>query len=118
MGGVKIVVPYSDIDLRIALVGLGLRFDEKKADKKKSKFMAEIDKIDFPNSKKELNASVANHNGISIGQLISSLNYEALCNEYMQTKIKEAIKLFVGIYGVTEKEAWAGLALSLGLIEV
>jgi len=104
-------IPYSSWELRVALMNLSEdKFNKEKAEEMKDEFAF------LPKRKKDLNISVAEHHGISVEKLVDSPNYKILCREYEENIIYKFVKKLEEKFGITEKEAWAITAYSLGLL--
>lgn len=58
----------------------------------------------------------ADRNGITPAELASSPNRKQLIEEYEFAKLVEGKNAFQEILGVTDKQAWAGIAAAMGLI--
>ena len=102
----KISCPYSEFDLRCEVIGLEKRIEEH------AKEIEELIKA-TPQTKQELNAKAAADNGITVEQLLNSINYEILMNEARQSAAVDLIVKFREL-GFDDKEAWAFLAIGTG----
>lgn len=106
--------PYDKITLQIALITASKKFEEYE------KANGEGYKDEIVNSlateNKSLNIAVAEHNGITVDQLINSPNYQLLKTEYMNDlmlKFMSSLKLKINL---TDKEAWAILCIATGVL--
>ena len=108
----KIELPYSELDLMLAAHSI----DESKLTKEKEEELIEEIKKEFPKGVAERNKKIAEENGITVKDLIDSPNYKILCEEHEERVIKSVIQKIVKKFGITERQAWAGLALAKGVI--
>ena len=107
-------IPYNGWELRLALLGL----DEKKFDKDKMKEMKDvIESVLSKEEVKDLNKRIAEFHGISVEQLINSLNYKVLCSEFVESALRKVAETIMKKFDIAEKEAWALMALGLGLLD-
>jgi hypothetical protein len=117
-GGKKMEIPYMEIpydewELKIALLGL----DEKKFTNGKIKELSKELAGRIPSEKKDFNKKVAEHNGIGVKELIKSPNYKTLCQGYTMRIIRESVDLIAKKFDISERQAWALVAVGLGLID-
>ena len=106
--------PYDETTLKLALLGLDKKMEDEELTKKISIRLSEslpaYDKI-------ELNKKIAQYNGISVLDLINSPNYDTLKQEYYQNIINKAI-VILKEESFTDKEAWALITLSTGILKI
>lgn len=107
-------IPYSEIQLHTALIGLKKKLNEENQ-KKLEELTIEF-KVLLPDEKKSLNQTISQFHGISVEQLINSPNYSILCQEYKEHVLKKLAQSLKEKIGVTDEQAWALIALSIGLI--
>lgn len=93
--------PYSWWEMTSALGGI----TEEQA-KKMEKLGEETNKA-LPANKKEMNTKTAEFHGITVEQLISSPNYQMLCQEFAESLTTDFIKALQEKAGLTEVQAWA-----------
>ncbi len=98
----------------VALLSLK-NLDEDKFSKAMDQLEAEFD-MNVPKDKAGMNKRVAEENGITVGELINSPNYQTLLDEYRQTLIPRTIKRMAEVTGLTEIQCWALFAKSQDLI--
>lgn len=107
-------IPYDWWELRLALLGL----DEEKFDKDKMKEMNDTIESVLPKEEvKDLNKRIAEFHGISVEQLINSPNYKVLCSEFIENALRKVAGMVMKKFDIAEKEAWALIALGLGLLD-
>jgi len=109
-------IPYTDIEIKIALLRLGQRMDSKEFEDKLDAFTPEKVAPDLMD-KKALNKAIAESNGISVKDLINSPNYGTLKDEYTFGRIRDVIKLMESNLGLANDEAWAIMAAGIGLVD-
>ncbi len=106
-------IPYNDLELRIALLGIdGEKFTDEKMKEIEKKFKDKLPKQDS-----ELNKKIAEYHGVSAIDLINSPNYKILCVEYQKNILEEFINEIVEKIGITKKQTWALVADYLGLLD-
>lgn len=108
-------IPYTDLQLKIAL--MSIPEDERTLDRIKSvsdKVAAAVPNVE---DKVGLNKAVADSNGITISELLASVNYQLLVTAFVW---ELANKLHDGLVeeGFSDKQAWSIAALGMGLLEV
>lgn len=104
-------LPYTELELRISLLGLDEEIlNEELNEKLNNKFGSLNDKAD-------LNKKIAEHNGISVKDLIDSPNYKTLHEEYIDSVTHQVIKELTNA-GLEDKQAWALVAIGSGLLKV
>ena len=109
-------IPYDEWELKIALISL-MGDEEKFTEEKLCEIENEFkDKIS--SKKEDLNKKIAEYQGITIEQLINSPNYKVLYGEYVFSICKQIVEKFVEKFEITEKQAWAIVALGLGLLDI
>jgi hypothetical protein len=106
-------LPYSQIDLMIALHSIK---EGQISEEGAVKIGEEIAKR-IPGEKKKLNKMIAEHNGISVIDLVNSPNYKVLCDEYRDDILRDLVKRLAIEFKLTDKQVWAGIALALGLLD-
>lgn len=99
--------PYSDLELKIAAIGLANKFEDPEFVKKAEEVNNQAEQPTKEN--------IAKFHGISVKDLIDSPNYKVLVEEYGDHKGKEIIRELEGI-GLSNKEAWVVLASIAGLL--
>jgi hypothetical protein len=109
-------VPYTETEIRLALLRLGKRMESKEFEDKLDAFTPEKIAPDLMD-KKSLNIAIAESNGISVKDLIDSPNYEALKSEYTLGRLSDVVALMESDLGIANDEAWAIMALGIGLIK-
>ncbi len=111
-----IEIPYDELELKIALIGIDLKkFNKKRIMKLKSEFkLAGL----IPGGKKDLNKKIAEYHGISAKELINSTNYKVLREEYQKNLVNKFISKFVEKLDITKKQAWAILTAAMGLLDI
>lgn len=97
-------IPYTKLDLMLAAITASAKVEEH-GDAMSAKF-EELEKEIRGENKAELNKLVAEHNGITVIDLINSTQMEKLINEYKESKFQLSIDIFKS-FGFTDKEAWA-----------
>lgn len=107
-------IPYNEWDLRIALISL----DENKLTEEKFKELGTELAEKISANGKDLNTKIAEYHGISVEALIKSPNYEILCEEYKERVIREFANKIMEKLEITEKQAWALIAVAFGLLEI
>lgn len=109
-------IPYDEWELRIALISL--IGDEKKFTEKKFREIEDKLKGKISADKEDLNKKIAEYHDVTIEQLINSPNYKVLCGEYIFSLYKKIAEKFVEKFKITDKQAWAIIASSIGLLEL
>lgn len=94
-------VPYSGLELSIALISAVNKLDGKEDELKKA-----LELIHKPTS--NINHEAAKFNGISITDLINSPNMEYMVETYKESCILKGIETLES-FGLTNKEAWAAV---------
>ncbi|MDI6734523.1 MAG: hypothetical protein QMD50_03510 [Patescibacteria group bacterium] len=107
-------IPYSELDLKIALLGMN---DKNFLGKKARDLKKELDAV-MPVNKAEMNLKVAEYNGIGLKELINSPNYAALLGDYRAHILNTAVGKIEKNLKITNKQAWAVIALVAGLIHL
>ncbi len=105
-------IPYSEIELKIALLGI----DEAKFKEIGEELKKELETIG-PNNQAELNQKTAEYHGITLETLINSPNYGKLCEKYQEYVFEIIIKKLTNSPGLTKKQAWGVVAAGLGLLD-
>ncbi|MEK7097842.1 MAG: hypothetical protein AAB906_03280, partial [Patescibacteria group bacterium] len=105
-------IPYNNWELRLALIGLTADLeDEEKTKELRAEFESRL-----PKEKKDLNKKIADSNGITAEQLINSPNYQVLHQEYINGVIHDLVNTIKKQFNATDIQAWALIAVALGLI--
>ena len=111
----SITIPYGNFTLSMALLGLQNRPGLKeKMEQMMGKYAQEDGAI--PGGQAEVNRKVAEHNGITVETLINSPNFELLKEEYGNLMVSARVERMTKDLGLTNKEAWAIMAMALGLL--
>lgn len=95
---------YSDLDLKVALIGL-----EKKLTEHLQEAIArdlEAAGLNRGQTRSELNQLVADHHGISVEKLLGSPNLKILTETYQEDRTFKFISILEQ-NDLTNKEAWA-----------
>lgn len=108
-------IPYSGLELRVALIGAMHAVTDKKSMRALEKLVKELG---LPVEKEDLNKKIARFNGISVAELINSPNYSLLRDEYLDNSMAGIIDKMVVKFHITQKEAYALVALGSGLLHV
>lgn len=95
-------IPYHDLELRLALVEIDAKITEEAMDKI-GEFIQDI----LPQAKVDMNKLVAEANGISVVDLINSVNYEKLKEEYVDDAFDKLVVKIQEIIECDAKAAWA-----------
>lgn len=109
-------IPYDGLTLQIALLGLSNKPELMKKMEKFAEDRKDEDKLLA--DKAELNKRVAASNGIDVTTLINSPNYQSLLTEYCANIVKQRIEECKKETGMSDKEAWALVAMTMGLIKI
>lgn len=104
-------LPYSKMDLQIAVFGMANKIEKYEADHGEGSALKKLEElgVSTPPDGAEFNAAVAAHNGISTDTLVSSPNYLTLKQEYSLAMANKAVSVLVSEFGMSDKEAWAAL---------
>ena len=106
-------IPYSALELKVALLGIDSKIIN---DEKDEKFAEKISSF-VPKNKNDLNKKIAEYNGVGVMDLINSPNYTILCNEYKEAVVKDLVRKVKDEFNLTSKQAWAFFACSIGLLD-
>ncbi len=111
-----IEIPYDELELKIALIGIDLKkFNKKRMMKLKSEFkLAGL----ISGGKKDLNKKIAEYHGITVEKLIDSSNYQILRGEYQKNLVNKFVSKLVEKLDITKKQAWAIMAVAMGLLDI
>lgn len=107
-------LPYSKLDLLVALLSIK---EDKISVEKGEEITEEILERRLPSDNARINILIAEHNGISVIDLINSPNYQTLCQEYVDSVYTELVTKLAEAFELTEKQAWAGMAAAQGLLD-
>lgn len=112
----EIKSPYDKTDLLIAAISVETKFKDS-VDEIEKKFTDELkNDIAAMDSKVSFNKAVAEHNGISVIDLINSPNMSVLQEQYKSNLFNRAICALESC-GLTNKEAWAVMMSGFGLLD-
>lgn len=107
--------PYSKLELQISLLGVdNKKFTEEKFREIEEEFK---DVVENFSKKASLNRVIAEYQGITVEQLVNSSNYQVLCEEYTLSLLEKVVEKTAEKFEVTEKQAWAMIAMSMGLLD-
>jgi len=114
----KIKCPYDEFTLQFALLGLEKKITDSSIIEKINSESSDIDEI---STKADLNKKIAEHEGISVMELLNSTNYALLKQEYLQILESKKVHYLLELLekeSFTNKEAWAILAVGTGSLQV
>jgi len=116
MGKMKIQIPYDKQELQIALIVLDGKFTPEDMEKKMKEIISEMLDMAIKDNK-SLKEKIAGYHSITVGELVGSVNYQILCEEYYKMVPIKHINKLKEKFDITEKEAWAMFASLLGLLD-
>lgn len=102
-------VPYTRIDLTIAMISAGRKleaFEIAHGVDAVEKVMSNIMK-DFQQDPYTDNPGAAAFHGVTVETLVDSPNYETLKKEFAASVVKRLIGALTKEFGIEDKEAWA-----------
>lgn len=105
-------LPYSEITLRVALLGIN---PKNFTDEKGEELSKELEGA-MPKNQAELTQKAAEFYGITLDTLINSANYTKLVNDFRLHLLTVVVQKSVEKLKITEKQAWALIAYTLGLL--
>lgn len=105
-------VPYDELSLKIALMGVSNKLEKDIS--LQERILNKISEVS-PKTEESLNEKIAKHNGISVKDLIDSPNYLILKEEFAREKFHEVRGIYLS-EGFDDKESWAMMCVSMGLL--
>ena len=109
----EIVCPYDEITLRLALLSLEEKMGDESLGKRVNSRLSEF----LIDDKADLNKKIAEHNGISVMDLINSPNYGELTAEFSKILMLKSIAILKE-ERFSDKEAWALVAIGTGTLKI
>ena len=109
----SLTIPYDAIELRLALMNI----PEDLLDEEKTREVREGFEKRLPKNQSEKNKLVAAAHGITVLDLINSPNYKILVEDYAHGILRDLVGILKEKFGATDVQAWALIAVSIGLIK-
>lgn len=105
----SITCPHNELTLKIALMGIGDKFEDPNFEIKFKEIMSDI----YTSDNAILNKKISEFNGISVLDLINSPNYTVLKEEFFKASLVKAINSLKED-GFSDKESWALIMAATG----